>query len=61
MTHFRLRTQLFIATLLIICGLTGALLLIIRQWYLGGRIPILREPEKFRVTPSPAEHEDSPK
>src|SRR6266404_2730525 len=30
MTHFRLRTQLFIATLLIICGLTGALLLIIR-------------------------------
>src|ERR1700756_414342 len=29
MTHFRLRTQLFIATLLIICGLTGALLLII--------------------------------
>jgi signal transduction histidine kinase len=31
MTHFRLRTQLFIATLLIICGLTGALLLIIRH------------------------------
>jgi len=31
MTHFRLRTQLFVATLLIICGLTGALLLIIRQ------------------------------
>jgi signal transduction histidine kinase len=30
MTHFRLRTQLLIATLLIICGLTGALLLIIR-------------------------------
>jgi hypothetical protein len=34
------------------------LLLIIRQWYLGGRIPILREPEKFRVTPSLAEHEN---
>jgi signal transduction histidine kinase len=31
MIHFRLRTQLFIATLLIICGLTGALLLIIRH------------------------------
>src|SRR4029077_20582746 len=31
MTHFRLRTQLFVATLLIICGLTGALLLIIRH------------------------------
>jgi signal transduction histidine kinase len=31
MTHLRLRTQLFIATLLTICGLTGALLLIIRH------------------------------
>jgi signal transduction histidine kinase len=31
MTHFRLRTQLFVATLLTICGLTGALLLIIRH------------------------------
>jgi signal transduction histidine kinase len=31
MTHFRLRTQLVIATLLIICLLTGALLLIIRH------------------------------
>src|SRR5215813_8693563 len=31
MTHLRLRTQLFVATLLIICGLTGALLLVIRQ------------------------------
>src|SRR5436305_9961066 len=31
MTHIRLRTQLLVATLLIICGLTGALLLIIRQ------------------------------
>ena len=31
MTHLRLHTQLFIATLLIICGLTGALLLIIRH------------------------------
>ncbi|MCU1306884.1 MAG: periplasmic sensor signal transduction histidine kinase [Acidobacteriaceae bacterium] len=31
MTHFRLRTQLVISTLLIICGLTGALLLIIRH------------------------------
>jgi signal transduction histidine kinase len=31
MTHFRLRTQLFIATLLIICGLTGGILFIIRH------------------------------
>ena len=31
MTHFRLRSQLFIATLLIILGLTGSLLLIIRH------------------------------
>jgi signal transduction histidine kinase len=31
MTHFRLRTQLFIATLLTIFGLTGGLLLIIRH------------------------------
>src|SRR6202171_3290358 len=31
MTHFRLRTQLFIATLMTICALTGALLLIIRH------------------------------
>jgi len=29
--HLRLRTQLFVATLLTICGLTGALLLIIRH------------------------------
>jgi len=31
MSHFRLRTQLFIATLLIICGLTGGILFIIRH------------------------------
>jgi signal transduction histidine kinase len=31
LTHLRLRTQLFLATLLTICGLTGALLLIIRH------------------------------
>src|SRR5437868_2129259 len=31
MSRFRLRTQLFIATLMTICGLTGALLLIIRH------------------------------
>ena len=31
MTHLRLRTQLFIATLLTICALTGGLLLIIRH------------------------------
>jgi signal transduction histidine kinase len=31
MTHLRLRTQLFLASLLTICGLTGGLLLIIRH------------------------------
>src|ERR1700731_645977 len=31
MTHLRLRTQLFIATLLTICALTGGLLVIIRH------------------------------
>src|SRR5690348_2814020 len=31
MTHLRLRTQLLIATLLTICGLTGALLLIVHH------------------------------
>lgn len=29
------------------------LLLLIRQWYLGGRIPLIREPEHFRVDPAP--------
>jgi hypothetical protein len=31
------------------------LLLLIRQWYLGGRIPLIREPEHFRVDPAPGE------
>lgn len=29
------------------------LLLLFRQWYFGGRIPLIREPEKFRVDPAP--------
>ena len=29
------------------------LLLMLRQWYIGGRIPFIREPEKFRVDPAP--------
>jgi hypothetical protein len=29
------------------------LLLIARQWHRGGRIPLLREPEHFRVDPAP--------
>jgi len=33
------------------------LVLILRQWYVGGRIPLLREPEKFRVAPLPEEHQ----
>lgn len=31
----------------------GLLLLLIRQCYLGGRIPLIREPEQFRVDPAP--------
>ena len=31
------------------------LLMLARQWYLGGRIPLLREPEHFRVDPAPQE------
>jgi len=30
-----------------------ALLLLFRQWYFGGRIPLIREPERFRVDPAP--------
>ena len=33
----------------------GMLLLIARQFYVGGRIPFLREPEHFRVDPDPNE------
>jgi len=28
------------------------LLLLFRQWYFGGRIPLIREPEKFHVDPA---------
>ncbi len=28
-------------------------LLLARQWYLGGRIPLVREPEHFKVDPAP--------
>ena len=31
------------------------LLLLIHRWRSGGRIPLLREPEHFRVTPAPEE------
>jgi len=27
------------------------ILLVVRQWYIGGRIPLLREPHKFQVSP----------
>jgi len=37
----------------VLIGLTVlCLLYVIRQWYTGGTIPILREPEKFRVDPA---------
>ena len=32
-------------------------LFLIRQWYFGGRIPLLREPEQFRVDPFPADYQ----
>src|SRR5206468_772059 len=31
-----------------------ALLLLVRQWYLGGRIPLIREPENFQVDHFPS-------
>lgn len=38
-----------------IAVLIGAavLLFVLRQYYLGGRIPLIREPEKFHVDPAP--------
>ncbi len=30
-----------------------AIVLFVRHWHAGGRIPLLREPEKFRVAPLP--------
>ena len=30
------------------------ILLLVRQLYLGGRIPLIREPEKWRIDPDPA-------
>lgn len=35
------------------------LLLLIRQWYLGGRIPLIREPENFQVDHVPT-HQPTP-
>ncbi len=32
-------------------------LLLVRQWYGGGRIPWVREPERFRVDPAPETNE----
>jgi hypothetical protein len=29
--------------------------LVMRQWYVGGRIPLLREPEHFKVDVAPEE------
>lgn len=31
------------------------LVLVVRQWYVGGRIPLLREPEHFKVDVAPEE------
>jgi hypothetical protein len=32
----------------------GVLLILLRQWYLGGGIPLIMEPEHFQVDPLPA-------
>ena len=37
-----------------------ALVLLIRQWYLGGRIPFIREPENFQVDRVPAGQQTPP-
>ena len=42
--------QLLRPALIVLVALV--LLLLLRQLYTGGRIPLLREPEKFRVTPA---------
>jgi len=34
------------------------LVLVVRQWYVGGRIPLLREPEHFKVDIAPEEARD---
>jgi hypothetical protein len=34
------------------------LVLVVRQWYVGGRIPLLREPEHFKVDVAPEETGD---
>lgn len=49
--------QWYLRRLAIMVGVI-LILLVIRQWYTGGRIPLLREPEKFRVTPAtePPDH-----
>jgi hypothetical protein len=36
------------------------LLFVFRQLYYGGRIPLIREPEKFRVDPAPERETNSP-
>jgi len=43
-----------------VCLAVGIILvlLMIRQLYLGGRIPLIREPEKFKVDPAPAGWEE---
>jgi hypothetical protein len=45
------RSALIRPTAITIVGLL--LILLLRQLYVGGRIPLIREPEKFRVDPAP--------
>ncbi len=49
----RRRTALRVAAGLLVL----ALLLLWRQWQVGGRIPVLREPRQFTVAPQPAPKE----
>lgn len=42
---------------LLILLVVVALLFLLRQLYYGGRIPLIREPEEFRVDPFPAQYE----
>ena len=47
----RWRSELVRPAIIAVAGIL--LLLVIRQLYFGGRIPLIREPEKWRVAPDP--------
>ncbi len=49
----RIHLQVPRAAWLVVGGIVALWLL--HQWYIGGRIPLVREPEKFHVDPAPLE------